>query len=99
MQRRQFYRAQLIHSAQKPLFKFAQRTCNAGTCGSAGDGGAGERRLVTLLRRDQSRRTTLRRELLTFKPPLYSINPSFRNLFMKKLTRERVVPTISARVS
>jgi hypothetical protein len=51
------------------------------------------------IRRDQSRRTTLRRELLIFKPPLYSINPSFRNFFMKKLTRERVVPTISASVS
>ena len=31
--------------------------------------------------------------------PLYSINPSLRNRFMKKLTRERVVPIISARVS
>jgi hypothetical protein len=49
--------------------------------------------------RCQSRNTTLRRELCTFKPPLYSMNPSFRNLFMKKLTRERVVPTISASVS
>ncbi len=47
----------------------------------------------------QSRSTTLRRELLTFKPPLYSMNPSFLNLFMKKFTRERVVPTISASVS
>ena len=47
----------------------------------------------------QSRKTTLRRELCTFKPPLYSMNPSFRNLFMKKFTRERVVPTISASVS
>jgi hypothetical protein len=27
------------------------------------------------------------------------MNPNFRNLFMKKLTRERVVPTISASVS
>lgn len=26
------------------------------------------------------------------------MNPSFRNRFMKKLTRERVVPTISAKV-
>jgi hypothetical protein len=50
-------------------------------------------------RRSQSRKTTLRRELLIFKPPLYSMNPSFRNLFMKKFTRERVVPTISASVS
>ena len=32
-------------------------------------------------------------------PPLYSINPSLRKRFIKKLTRERVVPTISARVS
>ena len=31
--------------------------------------------------------------------PLYSIKPSFRNLFMKKLTRDRVVPIISASVS
>ena len=31
--------------------------------------------------------------------PLYSMNPRSRNLFMKKLTRERVVPTISASVS
>jgi len=30
---------------------------------------------------------------------LYSIRPSLRKRFMKKLTRERVVPTISARVS
>ena len=27
------------------------------------------------------------------RPPLYSMNPSFRNLFMKKFTRDRVVPT------
>ena len=27
------------------------------------------------------------------------MNPRFRNLFMKKSTRERVVPTISASVS
>ena len=41
----------------------------------------------------------LSKELFTFSPPLYSINPSLRNLFMKKFTRERVVPTISASVS
>jgi hypothetical protein len=35
----------------------------------------------------------------TCSPPLYSMKPSRRNLFMKKLTRERVVPTISASVS
>lgn len=29
-------------------------------------------------------------------PPLYSMKPSFLNLFMKKLTRGRVVPIISA---
>ncbi len=33
------------------------------------------------------------------RPPLYSMKPSFLNLFMKKLTRERVVPIISASVS
>src|SRR5919201_5942916 len=48
---------------------------------------------------DQSRSTTLRSELLTFNSPLYSMKPSLRNLFMKKLTRERVVPTISANIS
>ena len=32
-------------------------------------------------------------------PPLYLMKPSFRNLFMKKLTRDRVVPIISASVS
>ena len=42
--------------------------------------------------RGQSRRTTLSSELLIFSPPLYSMNPSLRNLFMKKFTRERVVP-------
>ena len=36
---------------------------------------------------------------LTFSLPLPLMNPSFRNLFMKKLTRDRVVPTISASVS
>jgi len=46
-----------------------------------------------------SRRTTLKSELLIVRPPLYSMNPSVRNLFMKKLTRDRVVPIISASVS
>src|SRR6267142_1236644 len=44
-------------------------------------------------------RTTLKRELLTWISPLYWIKPSFRNLFMKKLTRDRVVPIISASIS
>ena len=39
------------------------------------------------------------RERRTFNPPLYSMSPNLRNLFMKKLTRERVVPIISASVS
>jgi hypothetical protein len=30
---------------------------------------------------------------------LYSMKPSFLNLFMKKFTRDRVVPTISDSVS
>ena len=47
----------------------------------------------------QSCRTRLSSELFTLSPPLYSISPSLRNLFMKKFTRERVVPTISASVS
>ncbi len=41
----------------------------------------------------------LSNELWILIPPLYSMNPSLRNLFMKKLTRDRVVPTISARIS
>jgi hypothetical protein len=41
-----------------------------------------------------------RRELWTCKRSLsYLINPNFLNLFMNKLTRDRVVPTISANVS
>jgi len=36
----------------------------------------------------QSRSTTLKRELLIFKSPLYSMNPSVRNLFMKTFTRD-----------
>src|SRR6267143_1408007 len=45
-------------------------------------------------------RRTLRSELWTCKisPTSWLIKPSFLNRFMKKLTRERVVPTISARV-
>ena len=31
--------------------------------------------------------------------PLYSMNPSLRNRFMKKLIRDRVVPIMSASVS
>jgi len=37
--------------------------------------------------------------VLIFRSPLYAMNPRSLNLFMKKLTRERVVPIISARVS
>ena len=32
------------------------------------------------------------------KPPLQSMKPNFQNLFIKKLTRDLVVPIISARV-
>jgi hypothetical protein len=42
-------------------------------------------------------KTTFSRELWTSRTPLYSMNPSLRNLFMN--TRDRVVPTISASVS
>src|SRR4029079_7687337 len=49
----------------------------------------------------QSCRTTLNSELLILmgSAPRYSMKPSFLNLFRKKFTRERVVPTISASVS
>jgi hypothetical protein len=46
-----------------------------------------------------SYKTTFNKELWTSSLPLYSIKPSLRNLFMKKLTRDRVVPIISASVS
>src|SRR3954452_2083917 len=49
--------------------------------------------------RNQSCSTILSSELLTLRPPLYSMSPSLRNLFMKKFTRERVAPIISASVS
>src|ERR1039458_7115640 len=44
-------------------------------------------------------RMTLIRDLWTRMRPLYSMRPSLRKRFMKKLTRERVVPIISARAS
>ncbi len=44
-------------------------------------------------------RRTLNNELCTFSSPLYSMKPSLLNLFMKKLTRGRVVPIISASIS
>ena len=48
---------------------------------------------------NRSSRTAFNSDLCTLMRPLYSIKPSLRNRFMKKLTRERVVPIISARVS
>src|SRR4030095_7292488 len=42
---------------------------------------------------------TFNNELCTFRSPLYSMKPSLRNLFMNELTRDLVVPIISARVS
>jgi hypothetical protein len=47
----------------------------------------------------QSCNTIVNRDLLTLILPLYSIKPSFLNLFMKKFTRERVVPIIFDSVS
>jgi hypothetical protein len=44
-------------------------------------------------------KTTFNKELWTSSFPLYSIKPNLRNLFMKKLTRDLVVPIISASVS
>src|ERR1700719_3503136 len=58
-----------------------------------------DRRVTIGVRLIQSCKTTLRRELFTWIEPLYWIKPSFLNLFMKKLTRDRVVPIISAYIS
>jgi hypothetical protein len=44
-------------------------------------------------------KTMFNKELWTSSFPLYSIKPNLRNLFMKKLTRDRVVPIISASIS
>src|ERR1039458_8333964 len=44
-------------------------------------------------------RKILSRELCTRISPLYSMKPSFLKRFMKKLTRDRVVPIISANTS
>ena len=44
-------------------------------------------------------RKILRRELCTRISPLYSMKPNFLKRFMKKLTRDRVVPIISANTS
>jgi hypothetical protein len=56
--------------------------------------------LRSFLAKAQLCRITLSSELRTSRPsvcwPVYWINPILRNRFMKKLTRERVVPTISA---
>jgi hypothetical protein len=49
--------------------------------------------------RPYSCKTTVSKDLLTLILPLYSMKPSFLNLFMKKFTRERVVPIIFASVS
>ena len=51
------------------------------------------------LRGGQSCRSTPSNALCTRSSPLYSMKPSFLNLFKKWLTRYRVVPTISASVS
>ena len=48
---------------------------------------------------DQSCNTTLKSELLICRPPLYLTKPNFLNLFMKKFTRERVEPIVSASIS
>src|SRR5580658_8237615 len=50
-------------------------------------------------KRAYSCRTTVRRVLLTWISPLYRMKPSFLNLFMKKFTRGRVAPILSASIS
>src|SRR3954454_2123529 len=54
---------------------------------------------VHLLMCGSSCKMTFSNELWISRWPLYLIKPNFRNLFIKKLTRERVVPIISASVS
>jgi hypothetical protein len=69
--------------------------------------GAGPRRIYStpiassslVLISGLSCKTTFNKELWTSIFPLYSMKPNLRNLFMKKLTRDRVVPIISASVS
>ena len=73
-------------------FHLTQGTAECWHCRPKG----GNRRRTKRL---HSWRTTLRREALILRPPLYSMKPSFLNLFMKKFTRERVVPIISASIS
>src|SRR5258706_12631904 len=61
--------------------------------------GQGAQLMIGWNRAGYSCNTTVSSDLLTLILPLYSMKPSFLNLFMKKLTRERVVPTMLARVS
>ena len=44
-------------------------------------------------------RTMFNKISMDFEFSMYSIKPNLRNLFMKKLTRDRVVPIISASIS
>src|SRR5580700_4291334 len=60
---------------------------------------AAARQTTTFNNRRHSRNWTLTNELWTSRWPLYSMKPNFPNLFMKRLTRGRVVPMISANVS
>ena len=73
----------------------SSRSSIVSVCRVTGRGFANETRSD----QSQSCRTMLSRVLLILRPPLYSMNPSFLNLFMKKFTRERVAPIISASVS
>jgi hypothetical protein len=50
-------------------------------------------------RQRYSCRITGRRDLLILISPLYFTKPSFLTLCMNELTRGRVVPTISAKIS
>ena len=81
------------------VFGLVAQLCRIGRRLSWPDAACERLRVTDGLTTGQSCRTTLRSDLLILIPPLYSMNPSLRNLFMKKLTRERVVPTISARIS
>jgi hypothetical protein len=55
--------------------------------------------IAVTLQRSYSCRKIFRRVLWTRISPLYSTKPSFLKRFIKKLTRDRVVPIISASIS
>ena len=78
-------------------FRPSEQDSGGAFAGGRAEGLRPEIRTKTAVR--YSCKKILRRELWTRISPLYSMNPSFLKRFMKKLTRDRVVPIISANVS